>query len=690
MNKPAVTPPFTPQIRLYQNWLRDQRGLSFASYDALWRWSTTELDAFWQSIWDYFELQSPTPHQAALVKNAMPGAQWFVGAQTNYVHQVFRHVKPAHEAGFLAMITENEKGQRSELSWPELRRQVASLALHLQAQGVQPGDRVAAYLPNIPEAAIAFLATASIGAVWSICAPDMGTNAVLDRFKQIEPKVLIACDGVTYGGKDHDRLAVVQEMRDALPSVEHVIVHANLKHAALPAGSTEFASTLARNSRETDAFEPLWLPFDHPLWIVYSSGTTGLPKPIVHGHGGTVIVALALKILHNDIGRSYHPNTWGERYHWYSSTGWVMWNAQIGGLLNGTTCVIYDGNPGGTKDRPDWTTLWRFAARNGVTFFGAGAAFFANCFKAGVDLTTLPELRSVRALGTTGSPLSEDAQRWGNAQFKALKPDAPDIWWCNISGGTDFAGAFIGGNRELPQNVGEMQCRLLGCAVEAWNEQGQPVDGEVGELICSQPIPSMPLYFWGDKENARYISSYFDMYPAGHGRQPGGGDGDASMGGVWRHGDWLRITPSGSCVIYGRSDATINRHGLRMGTSELYSAVEALPEVLDSMVVDLEYLGRESYMPLFVVLRDGRQLDDALKTALNNAIKTALSPRFVPNDIFQVAEIPRTLSGKKQELPIKKLLLGQPIEKVVNKDAMANPGCLDWYVAFANSRHKTS
>ena len=690
MNKPAVTPPFTPQIRLYQNWLRDQRGLSFASYDALWRWSTTELDAFWQSIWDYFELQSPTPHQAALMKNAMPGAQWFVGAQTNYVHQVFRHVKPAHEAGFLAMITENEKGQRSELSWPELRRQVASLALHLQAQGVQPGDRVAAYLPNIPEAAIAFLATASIGAVWSICAPDMGTNAVLDRFKQIEPKVLIACDGVTYGGKDHDRLAVVQEMRDALPSVEHVIVHANLKHAALPAGSTEFASTLARNSRETDAFEPLWLPFDHPLWIVYSSGTTGLPKPIVHGHGGTVIVALALKILHNDIGCSYHPNTWGERYHWYSSTGWVMWNAQIGGLLNGTTCVIYDGNPGGTKDRPDWTTLWRFAARNGVTFFGAGAAFFANCFKAGVDLTTLPELRSVRALGTTGSPLSEDAQRWGNAQFKALKPDAPDIWWCNISGGTDFAGAFIGGNRELPQNVGEMQCRLLGCAVEAWNEQGQPVDGEVGELICSQPIPSMPLYFWGDKENARYISSYFDMYPAGHGRQPGGGDGDASMGGVWRHGDWLRINPSGSCVIYGRSDATINRHGLRMGTSELYSAVEALPEVLDSMVVDLEYLGRESYMPLFVVLRDGRQLDDALKTALNNAIKTALSPRFVPNDIFQVAEIPRTLSGKKQELPIKKLLLGQPIEKVVNKDAMANPGCLDWYVAFANSRHKTS
>jgi acetoacetyl-CoA synthetase len=392
--------------------------------------------------------------------------------------------------------------------------------------------------------------------------------------------------------------------------------------------------------------------------------------------------------LHNDIGCSYHPNSLGERYHWYSSTGWVMWNAQLSGLLNGTTCVIYDGNPGGTKDKPDWATLWRFAANNGVTFFGAGAAFFANCLKADVDLTQLQGLQTVRALGTTGSPLSEDAQRWGTQQFERL--GTPDIWWCNISGGTDFAGAFIGGNRELPLVLGEMQCRLLGCAVEAWNEQGQPVLGDVGELVCAQPLPSMPLYFWGDKDNARYLSSYFDMYPAGHGRQPGGGDGPASLGGVWRHGDWLKVNPTtGACVIYGRSDATINRHGLRMGTSELYSAVEALPEVLDSMVVDLEYLGRESYMPLFVVLRDGLTLDDAMQAKLNNAIKTALSPRFVPNDIFQVAEIPRTLSGKKQELPIKKLMLGQPLEKVVNKDAMANPGCLDWYLALAQRHNGT-
>jgi acetoacetyl-CoA synthetase len=681
----SAKPPFTPQIRLYQNWLTEQRGLSFDSYDALWRWSTTELDAFWQSIWDYFDLQSPTPHQAALVKNAMPGGQWFTGAQANYAQQVFRHADAAHAAGFPAIISENEKGLHRELSWPELKRQAASLALHLQAQGLQPGDRVAAYLPNIPEAMVAFLAVVSVGGVWSICAPDMGTNAVLDRFAQIEPKVLIACDGVSYGGRDHDRLQVVADMRAALPSVQHLVLLRNLNDQASLPDSTDFADTIARHDDATQNFEPLWLDFNHPLWIVYSSGTTGLPKPIVHGHGGTLIVALALKVLHNDIGCSYHPNNFGERYHWYSSTGWVMWNAQLSGLLNGTTCVIYDGNPGGSKDKPDWTTLWRFAANNGVTFFGAGAAFFANCLKANIDLSGLSDLQSVRALGTTGSPLSEDAQRWGTLQFERL--GTPNIWWCNISGGTDFAGAFIGGNRELPLVPGEMQCRLLGCAVEAWNEQGQPVLGDVGELVCAQPLPSMPLYFWGDKDNARYLSSYFDMYPAGHGRQPGGGDGPASLGGVWRHGDWLKINPvTGSCIIYGRSDATINRHGLRMGTSELYSAVEALPEVLDSMVVDLEYLGRESYMPLFVVLRDGVTLDDAMQAKLNNAIKTALSPRFVPNEIFQVAEIPRTLSGKKQELPIKKLLLGQPLEKVVNKDAMANPACLDWYVALAQRR----
>ena len=692
----AHPPPHIPQIRLYQQWLAEHRGLRFDNYDALWRWSTTDLDAFWQSIWDYFKMQSPTPHTAVLERNVMPGAKWFPGAQFNYAQQVLRHVMPAHAAGFSAIVSRNEKGRHVELSWPELRRQVASLALHLQAQGVMPGDRVAAYLPNIPETMVAFLAVVSIGAVWSVCAPDMGTNAVLDRFRQIEPVALIACDGVTYGMKDFDRLGVVAELRAALPTVRHVILHTNLAddpaavdralEAAQPC--TAFSAATSRYDADTAAFEPLWLPFDHPLWIVYSSGTTGLPKPIVHGHGGTVIVAMALKIIHNDVGCSYAPNSWGERYHWNSSTGWVMWNAQTSGLLNGTTCVLYDGNPGGPKDQPDWTTLWRFASELGVTFFGAGAAFFANCLKASVDLSACGDLSQVRALGTTGSPLSEDAQNWGTAQFAAIAAnDAQrDIWWCNISGGTDFAGAFIGGNRELPQTPGRMQCRLMGCAVESWNEQGQPVIDEVGELVCAQPIPSMPLYFVGDTDNRRLLGSYFDMYPPGHGRKPGGGDLAADAGAVWRHGDWLRIHPDGSCVIYGRSDATINRHGLRMGTSELYSAVEALPEVLDSMVVDLEYLGRESYMPLFVVLRPGLTLDDPMMAKINGAIRTALSPRFLPNEVLQVAEIPRTLSGKKQELPIKKLLLGQPLDKVINKEAMANPGCLDWYVEFARRR----
>ena len=666
-------PPFAPQIRRYQDWLSKTCGLAFGNYDALWRWSVADLPAFWQSIWDYYGLESPTPHTSVLANGRMPDARWFEGAQFNYVNQVFRHVDKAHAAGFAALISRNENGDHGEVSWPELRRQVASLALHLRAQGLQPGDRVAAYLPNIPEAIIAFLAVVSIGGVWSICAPDMGTNAVLDRFRQIEPKVLIACDGVRYGGRDFDRTDVVAQLRDALPTVRHVIVHCNPGIAGLhmPPPYTSFDDTIARDDEATTAFEPLWLPFDHPLWIVYSSGTTGLPKPIVHGHGGTVIVALQLANLHNDIGCSYEANSWGERFHWYSSTGWVMWNAQAAGLLLGTTCCIYDGNPGGTKDKPDWSTLWRFAADLGVSFFGAGAAFFASCMKSGLDLSTCGDLGAVRALGTTGSPLSPDVQNWGTQQFRAMHRG--DIWWCNISGGTDFAGAFIGGNRELPLVPGEMQCRLLGCAVEAWNEQGQPVIGEVGELVCTQPMPSMPLYFWGDAGNKRYLSSYFDMYP-----------------GVWRHGDWLKVTPAGGCIIYGRSDATINRYGLRMGTSELYSAVEALPEVLDSMVVDLEFLGRESYMPLFVVLRPGAQLDTQMKAKINDAIKTALSPRFIPNEILQVPEVPRTLSGKKQELPIKKLLLGQPLDKVVNPDAMSNPACLQWYVALAERRRNAA
>lgn len=658
--------PNIPQIRLYQNWLRDTRGLSFDSYDALWRWSVTDLDAFWQSIWDYQCMQSPTPHSAVLVEEKMPGAVWFPGAKANYAREVLRHAEAAHAAGLPAIVSDNERGEVREMSWPELKRQIASVALTLKSLGVKRGDRVAAYLPNVPETMVAFLACSSIGAVWSVCAPDMGTAAVVDRFRQIEPKVLIAADGVYYGGKPIDRSAVVQELRDALPSVQKLLlVHSPYAINSI-ASDADWTGATARNDAEVAAFEPEWLPFDHPIWIVYSSGTTGLPKPIVHGQGGIIMTMYACG-LHNDLGPSYSANNFGERFHWYSSTGWVMWNCQLAGLAFGSTIVIYDGHPAGSKDQPDWGVLWRFVAKHQVSFFGAGAAYFTNCMKAGVSTADCGDLSRVRALGSTGSPLSEEVQRWGTEQFQAA--GSKDIWWCNISGGTDFCGAFVGGNRELPEVPGQMQCRQLGHPVEAWDENGKPVIGEVGELVCTRPMPSMPLYLWGDEGNARYLSSYFDTYP-----------------GVWRHGDWIKIGEDGGCVIYGRSDATINRQGLRMGTSEIYSAVEGLPEVLDSMVVDLEYLGRDSYMPLFVVLRPGVTLDDAMRSKLNAAIKTSLSPRFLPNDIFQVAEIPRTLSGKKQELPIKKLLLGQPIEKVVNKEAMANPGSLDWYVAFAAQR----
>ncbi|CAN5574117.1 acetoacetate--CoA ligase [soil metagenome] len=661
-----MTAPNVPQIRLYQDWLRERHGIGFDSYDALWRWSVTELDVFWQSIWDYAGMQSPTPHTAVLADGRMPGAVWFPGAQVNYAHEVLRHADAAHAAGMPAIVSDNERGEVRELSWPALRRQVASVALALRGLGVQRGDRVAAYLPNVPETIVAFLACSSLGAVWSVCAPDMGTAAVADRFRQIEPKVLIAVDGVHYGGKALDRSGVVNELRAALPSVQHLLL-IGTPYAATPVlAELGWAEAAGRDDAETTAFTPEWLPFDHPMWILYSSGTTGLPKPIVHGQGGVIVNMYACG-LHNDLGASYGTNNFGERYHWYSSTGWVMWNSQLAGLAFGATIVLYDGHPAGSKERPDWGVLWRFVARHGVTFFGAGAAYFANCMKAGLALADCGDLSHVRALGSTGSPLAEDVQRWGSAQL--AKAGAPDVWWCNISGGTDFCGAFVGGNRELPEVPGQMQCRQLGAAVEAWNEQGQPVIGEVGELVCVKPIPSMPLYLWGDENNARYLSSYFDTYP-----------------GIWRHGDWLRIGHDGGCVIYGRSDATINRQGLRMGTSEIYSAVEALPEVLDSMVVDLEYLGRDSYMPLFVVLRPGVALDDAMRARLNAAIKTSLSPRFIPDDIFAVAEIPRPLSGTKQELPLKTLLLGQPIERVVNREAMANPGSLDWFVALARRR----
>ena len=671
-------PTTLPRITEYQHWLQASRGLRFDTYDELWRWSTTDLRAFWQSIWDWFDIESPTPHRTVLEAELMPGARWFPGAQVNYARQVLRHADAAHAAGHPAIVFQNERlAAPVEVSWPELRRQVGCFAARLREAGVAPGDRVGAILPNAPQTVVAFLAAASLGAVWSVCSPDMGPVAVLDRFRQITPRVLVAVDGQVWGGVAHDRRPVLREVLAGLPSVQHLVLLADVDTSARGA---DFAAP-GRQGHDFDDWvagdpgaylhdwQPVWLPFDHPLWVVYSSGTTGLPKPIVHGHGGIVLEMLKGGALHNDVRPTVGS---GERFHWFSTTGWIMWNAQLGALLGGTTICLYDGNPAGSAAAHDWGLLWRFAGAAGVTWFGAGAAYFASCMKAHVEPMQVADLSRLRAIGSTGSPLADEAYQW--IWDHCPKVDGHDIWLNPISGGTDFAGAFVAGDRALPVIQGEMQCRCLGAAVEAWNEDGRPLMNEVGELVCTKPMPSMPLYFWGDEGHKRYLESYFDMFP-----------------GVWRHGDWIRLVPhpdigATGAVIYGRSDATINRHGVRMGTAELYRAVEVQPEVLDSLVVDLEYLGRESWMPLFVVLREGLVLDDALVQRLKQAIRQALSARHVPNDIFQVPAIPRTLSGKKMELPVKKLLMGAAPEAVFHRDAMANAGCVDWFVQLAQRR----
>ncbi len=682
-----------PEARIthYQRWLAERHGLNFPDYEALWRWSVDDLAGFWGSIWSYFDLQSPTPFEVVLAEDRMPGARWFPGAQVNYARQVFRHADAAYGAGHPAVVFRNEwmheDGCSLELSWLELQRQVASLAVSLRRLGVQPGDRVVAYLPNTPQAVIAFLACASLGAIWSLCSPEMGPVAVLDRFRQIEPKVLIACDGSSWGGRDHDRRPVLAELLDGLPSIEHFVLWPYLLREADP---EDFAAPGRRchDLRVLTAgdpeFEPVWLPFDHPLWIVYSSGTTGLPKPIVHSHGGVMVEALKMLVLHNNLGPSVET---GDRFHWATSTAWIMWNCQVNALLGGTTLCLYDGSPAGRGEVPDWGTLWRFSAETGCTFFGAGAAFHANCLKSGVEPQRLADLSRLRAVGSTGSPLADECYDWLWAQLP--KVEGRNIWISTIAGGTDIAGAFIGGLPTLPQRRGEMQCRCLGAAVQAWSDpdaqgRGAPVLDQVGELICVRPMPSMPLQFWDDADGRRYHDSYFDSYP--------GGSADGHFPGpVWRHGDWIRLIPYPhdgvvGAVIYGRSDTTINRHGVRMGTAEIYRAVEAVPEVVDSLVVDFEYLGRPSWMPLFVVLREGLQLDAGLSARIASSIREALSPRYVPAEVLQVPAIPRTLSGKKMELPVKRLLLGAAPDSVVKRDAMANAASLDWFVAYAAQR----
>ncbi len=627
----------------YMRWLADEKGRNFATYADLWRWSVSDLDGFWASIWEYFDVLASAPYESVLAKRALPGAEWFPGARLNYVDQILRHV--AKKADATAIIVQSETFGRSVLSWNQLAAQVASVAAHLKAMGVGKGDRVVAILPNTEVALIAFLASASLGAIWSLCAPDMGHVAVLDRFRQIEPKVLIVQDGYVHAGAMIDRREIIKTVADGLPTLRATILVPVLgdvpEEAILWQGLTRNASDL----------KPIQVAFDHPLWIVYSSGTTGNPKPIVHGHGGVMLEAMK-QSLHQNLGPE-------QRFSWMTSAGWIMWNAQWVALSTGATVALFDG----AVNHPDLLTLWRFVAREGLTYFGAGAAFFTQCMKAGLRPGAAVDLSALSALGATGSPMTAEAYEW---VYDAV---GPDIWLAPISGGTDICGTFVCGNPILPVRAGEMQCRALGNATFAFDEDGHELIGQVGELVCTEPLPSMPLYFWGDEGNKRLMASYYDTYP-----------------GVWRHGDWIEITEEGGAVIYGRSDATINRKGLRMGSSEIYRAVESLPEIADSLVVDLEFLGRDSFMPLFVVLADGVTLDDALKAIINGAIKASLSARFQPNEIVEIAAVPRTLSGKKLEVPVKKLLLGGDPANVVNRDSMANPDSFDAFIDYARAR----
>ena len=627
----------------FMRWLEKERGLSFADYNDMWRWSIDDLEGFWSAIWEFFDLQASQPWDRVLAKRQMPGAVWGPGMRLNYTDQIMKHVAGREDRP--ALVLQSETFGRRETTWGALRAQVASVAHHLRQMGVEEGDRVVAILPNTETALIAFLATASIGAVWSLCAPDMGHVAILDRFSQIQPKVLIAQDGYVHAGKTIDRQDILAEIAAGLPSVGQFVTVPVV--GELPAGHVAWDSLI-----QTDVpYESAQVPFEHPLWIVYSSGTTGNPKPIVHGHGGIVLEGCK-QSLHKDV----RP---GDRYCWLTSSGWIMWNSQWMALGQGATVAMFDG----AVNHPDMGVVWRFVADERLDYFGAGAAFFSTCMKAGITPREEVDLSALKSLGATGSPLSADAYDWIYRDVKQ------DVWLAPISGGTDLSGAFVLGNPMMPVRAGEMQCRALGNAVRAFDPEGNELIGEVGELVCTEPLPSMPLFFWGDEDGSRLHDSYFDTYP-----------------GIWRHGDWIMIDEKGASVIYGRSDATINRKGLRLGSAEIYQAVEGLPEVMDSLVIDLEYLGRESFMPLFVVLAEGQTLDAALKDKINGAIRRDVSARFVPNEILQIKEVPRTLSGKKLEVPVKKLLLGGDPERVVNRDSMANPDSFDFFVDYANRR----
>ncbi|MDE1852930.1 MAG: acetoacetate--CoA ligase [Thaumarchaeota archaeon] len=621
-------------ISAFMKWL-EKRGHRFESYQDIWSWSVEDLEGFWGSVWKYYEVADAD--YPVLAERKMPGARWFDGSELNFAERVFGKDREG-----VAIISKAERRTDRTVTWQELEKKTGALAAHLKELGVGVGDRVAAYLPNAPEAVMAFLACASVGAVWSCCSPDFGAPAVIDRFSQIQPKVLIATDGYSYGGKWYDRTETAKAVAGALPTVGHTIWTQGRSSSQRLPGALDWEDMVA--GKGAPEYEPL--PFDHPLWVLYSSGTTGLPKPIVHGQGGILVELLKTVSLHNDI----RP---GDRFFWFTTTGWMMWNYLVGGLLHGASIVLYSGSP----SFPDLDSLWELADRTGTTFMGGSAAYYASCAKAGLDPRSSHGLEKLRGIGSTGSPLSADSFEW---VYSAVKED---VWLASMSGGTDVCTAFVGGCPTLPVQSGEIQCRALGAKVEAYDEEGKPVVGQVGELVVTEPLPSMPLYLWGDADGSRYMESYFSAFP-----------------GVWRHGDWIEITKRGTCIIYGRSDATVKRLGVRIGTSEIYGAVESIPEVADSMAIDLGGPGDVGKLYLFVVVAPKKKFDAELVAKVRAKIRSDLSPRYVPDEIVEAPSIPRTLNGKKLEIPVKRILLGGDPAKVLNRDSVADPGAVDFFV----------
>ena len=629
----------------YINWLKTNRNINPETYEELWKWSVNNIEEFWETVWDYYQIKSYTPYETVLKKEVMPGAEWFPGATLNYAEHIFKNGKKDKTA----IYYKSENIPLLEMSWSKLIDKTASVVAYLKRIGVKKGDRVVAYMPNIPETIIAFLATASIGAIWSSCAPEFGVGSTMGRFKQIKPKVLFTVDGYRYNGKLFNKMKAVTEIVECLPSIEEVVVvpYLNEKLDTSNLEKTVFWEDIMEIPGEL-TFEKV--AFNHPLWILYSSGTTGLPKAIVQGHGGILLSHLSVNLQANVSSN--------DRFFWYTTTGWMMWNIVVGAMVTGASVVLYDGSP----SYPDLGALWRLAEKTKMTSFGTSPSYILSCMKEGIEPGKTYDLSSLDTFAYTGAPLSPDGFKWINDNVRKDVRIAPS------SGGTDICAGIVGATSLLPVHAGEIPCRCLGVSVYSYDDNGMPVKGEIGEMVITKPFPSMPLFFWNDPENIRYKQSYFDYFP-----------------GVWGHGDLLKITERGSAVIYGRSDATINRMGVRSGSSEIYNAVEAVPEVIDSLVVDLSGYFHQPYMPLFVVLREGIDLTDVLKKKINLKIKDDVSPRHIPDDIFLIKEVPRTLTGKKMEIPVRKILLGTPVEKAASVDAMSNPHSVNYFVKIAES-----